>query len=909
VIGTTLGRYRITGELGAGGMGEVWRAEDTKLEREVALKVLPEEFAKDPRRMARFEREAKVLASLNHPNIATLYGLESVEMGSGTESGTGSDSSPEPRASSPVTFLAMELVEGEDLSERIARGTIPADEAIPIALQIAEALEAAHEQGIVHRDLKPANIKITDDDVVKVLDFGLAKAWESDSNDSSLSLSPTMTAHATAAGVVLGTAAYMSPEQARGKKVDRRADIWSFGVVLWEMLTGDLLFEGETVTDILAAVVRQDIDSNQLPRETPRRVCDLVDRCLDRDPHTRLRDIGEARIALAAQPPTEEGERRPEPGSTLMTRRSFAVTSAMTGAGFVLGLGVGHRFMGRDDPGASNTVLEITRLTGSGNVTSVAISPDGRFIAFTRLERGLQSLWLRQVASGQTLRLISEEEQSFWGHTFSRDGNDIIYALKTPGDQAGAIYSISALGGPQRRLADHVDSTPALSYDGHNMAWLRAGFPSANESALMVAAADGSEARTLAVFELPEIAAPIFFTGPAWAPDGTHIVTAVGRFGGDTAQQRSWLVSVDSADGKVATLADPGWVQAAHSGYLPDGRSLLVVARARHQLNTQIWHVDAQSGEASPVTNDLNDHRIISFSADGSSLASIVGDVSSAVWVGSLDGSEPPRRISWGRVDGSRGVCFTPSGHVVYTSNDRGVWGLSSIKPDGSESIPILAADPGETILGVVVAGNGDLYYNVRNDFGLEIRVADANGSARRTVVTGVGNDWIDVSRDGALVYASAVAGERRLFLLESEYAEPRQITDFEVYGPTIEPSGRRVAFFFTDDADQIRVGVVATASGELIWSAQVATPGIFTHLCLREEGLYLTSMPGDRTNVWLMPLDGGQPERLTDFEDQRLWHFAVSDDGRMLAVARGRRDRDAVLIKGFRGSSTGESA
>jgi serine/threonine protein kinase len=220
MIGATLANYRITAALGAGGMGEVWRAEDTKLGREVALKVLPEEFAQDPERMARFEREAKVLASLNHPNIATLYGLESA-IPSGTETETGTE----------TVFLAMELVEGEDLSERIKRGPVPVDEAIPIALQIAEALEAAHEAGIVHRDLKPANIKLTEDGVIKVLDFGLAKAWETEAGDSSLSLSPTVT-HATAAGVILGTAAYMSPEQARGKKVDRRADIWAFGVVL-----------------------------------------------------------------------------------------------------------------------------------------------------------------------------------------------------------------------------------------------------------------------------------------------------------------------------------------------------------------------------------------------------------------------------------------------------------------------------------------------------------------------------------------------------------------------------------------------------------------------------------------------------------------------------------------------------
>ncbi|HSN57325.1 MAG TPA: serine/threonine-protein kinase, partial [Candidatus Sulfomarinibacteraceae bacterium] len=350
----------MTAALGEGGMGQVWRAEDTKLGREVALKVLPEAFAQDPERMARFEREARVLASLNHPNIAHLYGLESISgtetvgqaaAGTGTGSGSGSDSSPKPQVPSPsshpaaetaapqealadgeaivghasrvpggaggnsklktqnskltsgaaaseVTFLVMELVEGEDLSERIRRGPIPVEEAVAIALQIAQALEAAHEAGIVHRDLKPANIKLRRDGTVKVLDFGLAKAWETEGPDSGLSLSPTLTARHTAAGLILGTAAYMAPEQAAGIAVDRRADIWSFGVVLWEMLTGHKLFEGETVSHVLASVLKDEVDLEQLPPETPAHLRKLIARCLRKKPRERLQAIGDARIVL-----------------------------------------------------------------------------------------------------------------------------------------------------------------------------------------------------------------------------------------------------------------------------------------------------------------------------------------------------------------------------------------------------------------------------------------------------------------------------------------------------------------------------------------------------------------------------------------------------------------------------------
>ena len=308
--GTKLGPYEVIAPLGSGGMGEVYRARDTKLNREVALKVLPAAMAHDVERMARFQREAQVLASLNHANIASIYGLED---------------------SSGVHALVMELVEGPTLAERIGaarpltpspspqgrgwpagtgegsrRSPLPLDDALPIAKQIAEALEYAHERGIIHRDLKPANVKITPEGTVKVLDFGLAKALEGTVpasgvgaiRESPLQDSPTLTAAATQAGVILGTAAYMSPEQARGKTVDRRADIWSFGRVLYEMLGGRQPFEGDTVTDVLAAVVRAEPDWEALPAATPPRLRELIRRCLIKDPKQRLRDVGEARIAI-----------------------------------------------------------------------------------------------------------------------------------------------------------------------------------------------------------------------------------------------------------------------------------------------------------------------------------------------------------------------------------------------------------------------------------------------------------------------------------------------------------------------------------------------------------------------------------------------------------------------------------
>ena len=296
MIGRTLAHYRITAAIGAGGMGEVYRATDTKLGRDVAIKVLPAEVAGDAERLARFEREARLLASLNHPNIAHVYGFEGATAPDG----------------SAVHFLAMELVLGEDLAERLKRGRIPVDEALDVARQIAEALEQAHEKGIVHRDLKPANVKLTPDGKVKVLDFGLAKAYAGDTaagSSADLSQSPTLAQTGTQAGVILGTASYMSPEQARGRRVDKRTDIWAFGALLFELLTGDRAFAGETVTDVLAAVVHTEPAWDRLPTPVPAPIRRLLRRCLRKNADERLHDIADARLEI------DEALRAPADGS------------------------------------------------------------------------------------------------------------------------------------------------------------------------------------------------------------------------------------------------------------------------------------------------------------------------------------------------------------------------------------------------------------------------------------------------------------------------------------------------------------------------------------------------------------------------------------------------------------------
>ena len=427
--GTRFGPYEIVAPLGAGGMGEVYRANDTRLGRAVALKVLSPALAGDADYMARFTREAQVLASLNHPNIAAIYGLEEAE---------------------GVRALVMELVEGPTLAERIAAGPLPLDETLGIARQIAEALEAAHEKGIVHRDLKPANVKITPEGVVKVLDFGLAKAVES--TGAIAASSPTLTMRATQVGVIMGTAGYMSPEQAAAKPVDKRADIWSFGVVLWEMLTGRELFSGETVSHTLADVLRAEIDVSKLPAGTPVAIRDLVRRCLNRDVKTRMRDIGEARIAIVNYLADPKSGTDVPPQAASPGHKIWIVAGVLLGALLTAGAAWFLRPKTIEQPMVRLDLNLGPEVRFGDERSSLVLSPDG-----TKLVYALQGadsklhLWFRRLDQASSLMLAGTEGAS--GPFFSPDGRSI-------GFFAGGMLKTIGIGGAAGSHAGRCASRP-----------------------------------------------------------------------------------------------------------------------------------------------------------------------------------------------------------------------------------------------------------------------------------------------------------------------------------------------------------------------------------------------------------------------------------------------------------------
>ena len=548
-LGTRVGVYDITAAIGEGGMGQVYRATDARLKRQVAIKVLPPSLATDADRLARFQREAEVLASLNHPNIAAIYGLE--------ESGG-------------MTALVMELVEGDDLSQRIARGALPLDEALPIAKQIAEALEAAHEQGIIHRDLKPANIKVRGDGAVKVLDFGLAKAMDpAGASAVNAANSPTLTAHATALGMIIGTAAYMAPEQAKGKAVDKRADIWAFGVVLYEMLAGRSAFAGETVTDIIAAVVTREADWTALPAATPASIRRLLARCLEKDPKRRVRDIGDVRFEIEETIARGSGDARSveSVSSTALAGATRTGTIAWTVVGAALGaaLAGGLAWSGvwpRARPSESRPQRVSIVHTEGSEVAAPAISPDGRRVAYrARRADGMPLLWVRDLASGELQSLPGTEDATmpFW----SPDSRDLGFFA------GAALKRVSAAGGPVRLVTDNVGP-----WTGYGASW--GGdrtIAVSRQAGLFRVSADGGAMTALT--KLPSGDWAHYW--PSFLPDGRRFLFTAKLWTrtAEASEQGIYLGSLDSPtierllpDLSSAVYASPGYLVFAREGTL-----------------------------------------------------------------------------------------------------------------------------------------------------------------------------------------------------------------------------------------------------------------------------------------------------------------------------------------------------
>jgi Tol biopolymer transport system component len=680
VIGSKFGPYEITARLGAGGMGEVYRATDPRLGREVAIKVLPEALAGDPERLARFEREAKVLASLNHPNIAAIYSFEKAQVGEGA----------------PVHFLVLELAAGETLADRLARGPLPLDETLAVALQIAQALEEAHEKGIVHRDLKPANVKLAPDGKVKVLDFGLAKAVAGGVDTLSgapLANSPTITYDATMAGVILGSAAYMAPEQARGKPADRRADIWAFGVVVFECLTGKRLFAGETITETLAAVMRDEPNLAALPPETPRRVRELVAHCLVKDPRHRLQAVGDARIVLeeVLAHPREEilapsaGWAATRPSSAAPGARRALLAGALVLAGGLAGW-LAARWAG--SPGTAISAptrpvfRQLTKLPGGELWPSLA--PDGASFLFVKADGGDFDVMLQRVDGRNAINLTPECELDDRDPAFSPDGHTIAFHSECGG---GGVFVMGATGESLRRVTD-FGYAPAWSPDGRQLAVVSEALdlPTSRQSTSrlsIVEVASGTARHLTDRFDA---------MGPTWSPDGRRI--AIWGLRGDTFQRDLWTLAADGSETspeRPVTLTDDPAVDWAPA-WSPTGNWLYFASSRGGTFNFWRVRVDSANGRLlgapEPVTAPSSWAGPLSVARDGRRFAFVDRNSETTLVRAPLDLANrrlaaPPTAVIEGSFE-FREQSLSPDGQWIAFTNEDLPQHLHLVRADGS---------------------------------------------------------------------------------------------------------------------------------------------------------------------------------------------------------------------------------
>lgn len=752
--GSKLGQYDVVGPIGAGGMGEVYRARDPRLGRDVAIKILPESFSADPERLSRFDREARTLASLNHPHIAQIFGVEDLPGPAGTH----------------LPALVMELVEGEDLSTRIARGALPVAEALPIALQIADALEAAHERGIIHRDLKPANIKVSSEGVVKVLDFGLAKAMSPADTNVNPANSPTMALSGTQAGLILGTAGYMAPEQARGQTIDRRVDVWAFGVVLFEMLAGRQAFSGDTISDVLASVLKNDLEWSLLPTDLPVPVLHLLRRCLNPDRRNRLRDIGEARVAIAEY---LAGKTTAGPaGSTAAAGDRQGSRRLLLGAVAVLGviaaLAIAALVVrGRPAPDISRRLV-VAPPEGVSvqtvNRPAITLSPDGWTLVLTGVDKGVSNLYIRGPGDFEPRLLAGTEAAS--NPVYSPTGNAVAFFAD------------------DRLMLLPTDATPRqlnVVNDPRGITWVDDAtvvYTPESVGGLFEIGINGGTPKALTT--LAENIAERTHRWPSALPGGRWVLFTVGTTSNPDDYEDATIEAVDRQTGERRVV----FKSASSARYVPSGHLLFVREGALYAVAFDPQSLTV-SGQPVSLLQEVGGDRTTGAShlaiSESGTLAYVPGD-----------GSAGTRQLVWADLKGAVQSLNLPP--ALY--NDI------RVSPDGTR----IAYALGST-------GGADIWvYSI------------ARGTSTRLTFTGV-NGTSAWSKDGREVFFSAIQGLRTtIFRTSAEGGrEPTQVValDGRIYLKNVSDDGTWAlgdSIGYTGTlANIVRIPLNVGASAELI--------------------------------------------------------------------------------------------
>ena len=876
-------------------MGVVYEAEDLKLGRHVALKFLPDELANDAQALSRFQREAKAASSLNHPNICTIYEVDDVD---------------------GRTFIAMELLEGQTLRHRIAGKPLEIETVLDVGIQIADALDAAHAKGIVHRDIKPANIFVTNRGQAKILDFGLAKVTLKPDSVAMSAVTIESEEHLTSPGSALGTVAYMSPEQVRGKELDARTDLFSFGAVLYEMCTGALPFRGDTSGVIFENILnRMPVPPVRINPDVPDKLEDLINKALEKDLKMRCQSAAEMRADLerlrrdsssgrfavsdaeAASGPAANLGRATAEGKGWMAR--ILPISVVVILLFAVVAGVLYR-KGFFHTGLAANAFQnpsISGLSSTGDVMLARISSDGRYLAYVSNHHGRYSVWVRQIATASAVQVVAPGNGIIFGLSFTPDGNFLDYAAKDPsGEFNGAVYQVPVLGGAPRNIVNAADTAVSFSPDEKQMVY-GVGDPQTGALGLTVAAADGSGARTVAVIK---DAFHGVYPLVRWSTDARRIIFAI--YGADANGLNYGFVEIDASTGAKKLMRGRRWRQVNDFDWLPDGSGILVAAQDKTGIPSQLWIVSYPGGTVRRVSNDLSEYLSVAVSGDGHTIAATQQNNTGSLWIGPSNAPDNSQQMTQGRMDGMQDVSFTPDGRVVYTGNHSGNWDLYITDANGGNARQLTfdnhfhqtpsACDDGRNVLYVTDFDGIPHIWKLNFQTGASIQLT--NGPGEYGPQCGRTGDWV-------FYQGQVEGGTPYIFKMPISGGSPVRLTDqIAISPPFVSNDGKHVALATVQNGKFIGA-IVSAETGAMETEATLPpTSDSTTHAgCWMPDNrsMAFSDLRTGVPNLWVFPLHGIPPKQLTHFSSGLIWACRYSPDGKLILLSRGSRQSDAVLF------------
>lgn len=901
---TAFSFYLIKKLLGRGGMGAVYLAEDLRLGRSVALKVLPSLLSANLEYVRRFRQEARTASVISHPNVAHIYEF-------GEEAGR--------------HFLAMEFVDGKTLRALLIERQVDLYQAVDVALQIAEALEATHSRGIIHRDIKPENIIITGSGLVKVLDFGVAKLMDLTAADR-FSISESASLIDTAPGTVMGTIGYISPEQLMGKAVDFRADIWSLGVVFYEMLTGRKPFDGKTARELGQAILKNDLVPFPLAGPTPKdtaRIQKTLTRLLAKNAAERCRSAaalvaelkelkqdldfnqqffmqkispdnrpsGDVRVTAATRNPSffTRDHLRDLPR---LSNKMLALIAAIAVVTF--GIGIVARYLGSDETAfrLGTSPPEIAHLTRDGRIRDAAISRNGLLLAFVPIEAGRHSLWIRDLQTGTDRQILKPDANRYWGVRFLPDGQNLLFLTTLAGGSETSLHRISIWGGLPEKILSPIAEPPAIAPDGKNIAFLR-NDPVNKRDVLLTAAINDPEPREIAARRYPNSFAP---ASTSWSPDGKLIAIGAGR---DNNTENA-LLAYAPEGGSPIELTDWRWAAIGGMDWESDSEGLVFSAREPGSQTLKLWHLSTRNGRIEKLTDDAQAFEEVTLSYAGKKLVTTRTYEVSDIWAMSFrDGL---RRLTAQGNDGADGLVVLPDGRIVFTKGEYEQSFIWRMNADGGERIKLA----GNTGFLPAASRDGLFIAYVSTESGnRHVWLTGTDGAGNRRMTGGDGENYPVFTPDGKwIVYTVLGRDLNTIWKMPVGGGAPVQLTrEGFAIKPQVSPDGRLLACTFRlSQNEPWQITILSFAGGPPIRTFDLPSARAqIIRWTPDSRGLYFINERNGVHNIWRMQIDGGQPRQVTHFSEDQILHYDITGDGAGLIISRGGRRRDIALIENYR--------